>query len=246
MALRVIGPTTAMSVGRRAPSRWPREGTSSRLGLWPKTPQKCDGLRIEPPMSLPSSSAVRPAASGTLVLPKITAPADSSLDTATASRSGRLARCAGKPQVLGVPTRSFDSLSVTGTPCSGTQLMPPAIASSAWAARARAASRSCRTIALIDGLMRSTRSKKRSSSSTAPIRPWRISRARSAAEANHGSFNGISGSGVNPETMSPPRAGIHQGFPGHGRHRGRARCSPATGSAQGRGRSGHFAWMRLM
>ena len=33
------------------------------VGLWPKTPQKCAGLRIEEPMSLPASSAGKSAAS---------------------------------------------------------------------------------------------------------------------------------------------------------------------------------------
>src|ERR1700736_3231308 len=33
-----------------------------QLGLWPHTPHQCDGTRIEPPMSLPSSRAVIPVA----------------------------------------------------------------------------------------------------------------------------------------------------------------------------------------
>jgi hypothetical protein len=99
------------------------------------------------------------------------APAASSRATATASRSGTFSRIAGKPQVEGMRARSFDSSSVTGTPCSGPQLMPRAVASSACAARTLAPSRSRTTIALIEGLMRSTRARKISSSSAARIRP---------------------------------------------------------------------------
>jgi hypothetical protein len=53
-----------MSVGVRAPPRaWPRMGSRFQVGLWPNTPQKCAGLRMKPPMSLPISRPVRPAAS---------------------------------------------------------------------------------------------------------------------------------------------------------------------------------------
>ncbi len=45
------------------PGICPCAGTSRYDGLWPTTPQQCDGLRIEPPMSEPSSSGVKPAAS---------------------------------------------------------------------------------------------------------------------------------------------------------------------------------------
>ena len=38
-------------------------GTMPQLGLWPKTPQKCAGFRIDEPISLPASSPVSPAAS---------------------------------------------------------------------------------------------------------------------------------------------------------------------------------------
>jgi hypothetical protein len=45
-----------------APGMWPRCGTRPWLGLWPNTPQQCAGTRIDPPMSLPSSRLVKPAA----------------------------------------------------------------------------------------------------------------------------------------------------------------------------------------
>ena len=38
-------------------------GQQANVGLWPNTPQKCAGTRIEPPMSLPISNPVSPAAS---------------------------------------------------------------------------------------------------------------------------------------------------------------------------------------
>ncbi len=39
----------------------PRVGTIPKLGRWPKTPQNAAGMRMEPPRSLPSSRAERPA-----------------------------------------------------------------------------------------------------------------------------------------------------------------------------------------
>src|SRR5215471_5035260 len=41
----------------------PRAGIKSRVGLCENTPQKCAGARSEPPMSEPSSSGTKPAAS---------------------------------------------------------------------------------------------------------------------------------------------------------------------------------------
>ena len=63
---RAIGPITARSPlpDERATGRkWPREGTRSRVGLWANTPQKCAGQRSEPPISEPSASGPKPAAS---------------------------------------------------------------------------------------------------------------------------------------------------------------------------------------
>ena len=48
---------------------WPRVGSRPWLGLWPNTPQKWAGTRIEPPMSEPSSSATMPAASAAAAPP---------------------------------------------------------------------------------------------------------------------------------------------------------------------------------
>ena len=64
-ALRAIGPPTDSGPCVRrlgAGGTCPPRGTSPKLGLCPKMPQKCDGMRIEPAMSLPSSSDVNPAA----------------------------------------------------------------------------------------------------------------------------------------------------------------------------------------
>ena len=66
-ALRAIGPITERSprtgVAGVPGKPEPRSGTSSRLGLCEKTPQKCAGARNEPPISAPSSSGTKPAAS---------------------------------------------------------------------------------------------------------------------------------------------------------------------------------------
>src|SRR4029077_8401238 len=40
-----------------------------QVGLWPHTPHQLDGTRIEPPMSLPSSRAVSPAATAAAAPP---------------------------------------------------------------------------------------------------------------------------------------------------------------------------------
>ena len=62
--LRASGPTTSMSTGAPCHGKaWPPRGTMPHVGLWPKTPQKWAGLRIDDPMSLPASSPVSPAAS---------------------------------------------------------------------------------------------------------------------------------------------------------------------------------------
>ncbi len=62
---RPSGPMTEMSeVARTSPGgACPRIHSRFHVGLWPKTPQKCAGLRIEPPMSEPASRPVSPAAS---------------------------------------------------------------------------------------------------------------------------------------------------------------------------------------
>ncbi len=61
-----IGPCAAMSqpaLGNDEPGKWPLLGTAPSLGLWPQSPQKAAGMRIDPPRSLPKSSGVKPAAS---------------------------------------------------------------------------------------------------------------------------------------------------------------------------------------
>ena len=56
---RASGPPWLTSASTRAPGgpgMWPRLGTTPHDGFSPYTPQKCAGARIDPPMSLPSSS----------------------------------------------------------------------------------------------------------------------------------------------------------------------------------------------
>src|SRR5262245_15827648 len=48
---------------------WPRCGTIPQVGLWPHTPHQLDGMRIEPPMSLPSSRTVIAAATAAAAPP---------------------------------------------------------------------------------------------------------------------------------------------------------------------------------
>src|ERR1700722_2988318 len=63
---RVNGPITPRSpcpgTGGAGGKLYPREGIRPSDGLCPKTPQKCAGRRIEPPMSDPSESGPNPAA----------------------------------------------------------------------------------------------------------------------------------------------------------------------------------------
>ena len=53
-ARRTIGPTASIRVGSPiASGHWPLLGTRCAVHLWPNTPLKNAGRRIEPPMSLP-------------------------------------------------------------------------------------------------------------------------------------------------------------------------------------------------
>ena len=40
----------------------PRGGSKFQVGLWPNNPQKCEGLRMDPPISEPVSMPVMPEA----------------------------------------------------------------------------------------------------------------------------------------------------------------------------------------
>ena len=77
------------------------------------------------------------------------------------------------------------SLIVIGSPCSGPSAPPRAVRSSAWAAAAKAASRSRVTTALTAGLIRSTRAKHSSSSSRLDSSRLRIISASSVAGRRH-------------------------------------------------------------
>jgi len=73
-AVRARGPFTGRSGGgwvgtpggdgRRSVS-----DTTPEVGLWPYTPQKCAGTRMDPPMSLPVASHARPAATAAALPP---------------------------------------------------------------------------------------------------------------------------------------------------------------------------------
>ena len=65
----------------------------------------------------------------------------------------------GRPHVVGMPTTSYDSFTVMGTPWSGPQAFPFLRAASAARARRRAPSRSVTTMALSRGLYVSTRAR---------------------------------------------------------------------------------------
>src|SRR5689334_20641280 len=88
----------------------------------------------------------------------------------------------GRPQVDGVSARSNDSLTVTGTPCSGPHVSPrPRRASAAWAS-ARAAAYRLTTTALRAGFTRSIWAIWASTASTADRSPRAISPANVLAE----------------------------------------------------------------
>jgi len=57
------GSDPALTGSYRLPDWRPRTGTTPQVGLCPCTPQKCAGIRIEPLLSLPTSSALKPTAS---------------------------------------------------------------------------------------------------------------------------------------------------------------------------------------
>jgi hypothetical protein len=97
------------------------------------------------------------SSSGTLVLPKMMAPASIRRWVATALPRDMFWRMAGMPQVVGDPVSSKDSLMVMGRPCSGPHISPRASAASALRAWARAPSTSIQMMALSAGLKRSTR-----------------------------------------------------------------------------------------
>ena len=71
-AVRAIGPGTTRSGGVSVPGgpgMWPRMEIRFCVALWPKTPQKWAGVRIDPARSLPTSSGISPAASAAAAPP---------------------------------------------------------------------------------------------------------------------------------------------------------------------------------
>ena len=96
---------------------------------------------------------------GTLVLPKMTAPASRRRFTESASARAMLSRCDGAPHVVGNPATSKESFTVMGTPCNGPHQSPRASARSASRACLRTRGTSVATIAFTLGLKRSTRAR---------------------------------------------------------------------------------------
>jgi len=154
---------------------------------------------VEPPVVRCSSQGFREGpnnglsvwksahSSGTLVLPRITAPAARNRTTALASAPAMLSLSGGWLEVVCSPATSKASLMVIGTPCSG-----PSFASFFAAARsaARAAfiapSRSTATTALIGPFSRAIRSRCASVASRDVSFPFRMARASADAVSKHG------------------------------------------------------------
>src|SRR4051794_30817800 len=106
-----------------------------------------------------------PSPSGTLVLPRTTAPASLTRVTASASSAAIKSLCCGKPQVVGRPATLKASFTVSGRPSSGRR-SPRASAASASRAAVNARSKSRTQMALILLSCRSMRSMANSVSST--------------------------------------------------------------------------------
>ena len=183
-------------------------------------PQKCAGIRIDPPPSLPVARGHRDAAtaaaappldppgvqsgfqglapsppsrfwqvptmanSGTLVLPRMTAPAFRTRSTTAASRSGTRSLNTSEPAVVRIPRVIWLSLIETGNPCSGPSASPRAIAFSAALALSIASSGVSARNAFSRRSSRSMRPRKHSVSSTGETCFVEISARRSVAEAN--------------------------------------------------------------
>ena len=89
--VRAIGPTTPVSAnGPPQGGKCPVAGTRPGVGLRPQMPLKCAGTRIDPPPSLPTPPAERPAAIAA-ASPPLDPPGVASRPTGFAS--GRRARC---------------------------------------------------------------------------------------------------------------------------------------------------------
>src|SRR5262245_59079623 len=88
----------------------------------PGTRVTSHGLLVVPWIGLKVCQSA--ASRGRFVLPNNTAPACRYRSTASALRAGILSRSSGRPQVVGSPSTSKDSLIVIGTPCSGPQTSP--------------------------------------------------------------------------------------------------------------------------
>ncbi len=127
-AERASGPMTEISVIAAAfGSEWPRGGHRPQVGLWPNTPQKCAGTRIEPPMSLPISSPVNPAASA-----------------AAAAARGAARRARGVPRIGGGAVDRVVALPVApARPARWSCRIPPRPPPPAAARRARRCSARC-------------------------------------------------------------------------------------------------------
>lgn len=145
--------------------------------LPPALRERSYGLRVAPKTGL-TVCEPRPS-SGTLVLPRVMAPAFRSRSTTRWSRPGTRSAKIGEPDVVRMPAVSCRSLCATGSPCSGPTGSPAAIRSSASDACSSAWSATSVTIAFTAGLTRSIRSRWAVTTSRAEI-----SRRASATESS--------------------------------------------------------------
>ena len=155
----------------RAQAAPPLEPPADRLGS--------TGLRVVPKTVL---KVWEPAAnSGTFVRPSGTTPAPRTRCTISSSRFGTWFAKSGEPYVVRQPATSCVSLNANGRPWRGPSAAPPASASSAANAPARARSSSSETIALRVGLRSEILARCRSISSRAEISPVRTAATCSRA-----------------------------------------------------------------
>ena len=160
---------------------------------------RSQGLWLGPNNGLPVWKSAH--SSGTLVLPRITAPAARSRATALASSRATLSLSGGWLEVVRSPRTSNASLIVIGTPCSGPRSRPAARARSAARAALSAPARSIATSALSGPFRRSMRARCACVASTEPSRPARMARASRVAVSKHGSIMPP----LRPATLAAPR-----------------------------------------
>ena len=197
-------PACAASRRCRSRARAPRSRPPARRPSRPTSRPACARGRRDCWWCRRSGSSLCQSASatGTLVLPMITAPAAFSRWTATASSVGRQSLKAGMPQVVGRPATLNDSFTVIGRPSSGRR-SPRASAWSAAIAAWRARSKSRTTTALMDLSSASMRAMAWSSSSTAETRRAARSADKLAGGAIRRGCGRLAESATSPRRRTP-------------------------------------------